>query len=76
MWVLLKEKSGTYVDCGIADYDEEVGEMILEWIQVIPSFRGLGYGQYIVNNLLSRAQGKAKFATVSGKVNDKTNPKK
>lgn len=76
LWILLKEKSGTYVGCGIADYDEEVGEMILEWIQVIPSSRGRGYGQYIVNELLSRAQGQAKFATVSGKVNNKTHPEK
>ena len=76
LWVLLKDKSGNYVGCGIADYDEEAGEMILEWIQVIPSCRGRGYGQYIVNELLSRARGQAKFATVSGKVNNTTRPEK
>ncbi len=76
LWILLKDKSGTYVACGIADYDKEANEMILEWIQVIPSYRGRGYGQYIVNELLSRAQGQAKFATVSGKVNNTTAPEK
>ncbi len=76
LWVLLKNKSGNYVACGIADYDKETNEMILEWIQVIPSCRGRGYGQYIVNELLSRVQGQAKFATVSGKVNNTTQSEK
>lgn len=75
LWILLKDKSGTYVACGIADYDKEANEMILEWIQVIPSCRGRGYGQYIVNALLSRVR-QAKFATVSGKVNNTTHPEK
>ncbi|MCI8435953.1 MAG: GNAT family N-acetyltransferase [Clostridia bacterium] len=75
LWVVLKEKKGDYVGCGIADYDKIAGELILEWIQVIPSCRGRGYGQYIVNALLSRAR-QAKFATVSGKVNNTTHPEK
>lgn len=77
LWVLLKDKkSGAYIGSGIADYDKETGEMILEWIQVLPSYRGLGFGQYIVNYLLAKMQGIAKFATVSGKVNNPTNPEK
>lgn len=76
LWVLLKDKLGNYVGCGIGDYDKEANEMILEWIQVIPSCRGRGYGQCIINGLLSRVQGQAKFATVSGKVNNATNPEK
>lgn len=76
LWVLLKDKSGAYIGCGIADYDKKVGEMILEWIQVLPSYRGRGYGKYIVNFLLTKMKGKAKFATVSGKVNNATNPEK
>ena len=75
LWILLKEKvSGVILAGGIADYDKEAKELILEWIQVIPSFRGRGYGQLIVNNLLSKMQGVAEFATVSGKVNNPTNP--
>lgn len=75
LWVILKEKSsGIVVAGGIADYDREIGELILEWIQVLPSWRGRGYGQIIVNCLLTRMLGIAKFATVSGKVNNPTNP--
>ena len=75
LWLLLKEKeTGTIFAGGIADYDREIGELILEWIQVFPEYRRRGYGQLIVNCLLSKMQGIAKFATVSGKVNNPTNP--
>lgn len=46
----------------------------MEWIQVLPPFRRRGYGQAVVCELLSRAQGRARFATVSGKVNDPNAP--
>ena len=75
LWLLLKEKeTGTIFGGGIADYDREIGELILEWIQVLPEYRQRGYGQLIVNSLLARMQGVAKFATVSGKVNNPTSP--
>ncbi|MCM1103458.1 MAG: GNAT family N-acetyltransferase [bacterium] len=75
LWILLKEKvSGIVLAGGIADYDREVKELILEWIQVLPSYRRHGYGQIIVNCLLSKMQGIANFATVSGKINNPANP--
>lgn len=75
LWILLKDKkTGKFIGGGIADYDNEASELILEWIQVLPRYRGRGYGQIIVNSLLAKMQGKAKFATVSGKVNNVTNP--
>ena len=75
LWILLKEKgTGTILAGGIADYDKDVGELILEWIQVLPNYRRRGYVQLIVNCLLSKMQGIAKFATVSGKVNNSSNP--
>lgn len=75
LWILLKEKgTGTILAGGIADYDREVGELILEWIQVLPRHRRQGYGQLIVNWLLSKMQGIARFATVSGKMNNPSNP--
>lgn len=75
LWILLKEKiSGEIVAGGIADYDRECKELILEWIQVIPTFRGYGYGKTVVNSLLSKMKGIAEFATVSGKVNNPTDP--
>ena len=75
LWLLLKEKeTGAILGGGIADYDREIGELILEWIQVLPEYRRRGYGQLIVNCLLSKMQGVARFATVSGKVNNPTDP--
>ncbi|MBO4990319.1 MAG: GNAT family N-acetyltransferase [Clostridia bacterium] len=77
LWVLLKDDAtGNFVGGGIADYDREIGELILEWIQVLPQYRGRGYGQMIVNHLLRKMQGKAKFATVSGKADNPTNPER
>ena len=70
LWILLKERNTQAILAGgIADYDEETGELILEWIQVLPPYRRRGYGQFVVNTLLSKMQNQAKFATVSGKMN-------
>lgn len=75
LWILLREKnSDTVVAGGIADYDRETKELILEWIQVLPDYRKKGYGQLVVKNLLLKMQNIAEFATVSGKVNNPTNP--
>lgn len=77
LWILLKEKgTQTILAGGIADHDKEIGEVILEWIQVLPSHRGRGYGQFIVNTLLSKMRDTAKFATVSGRINDPTEPER
>lgn len=77
LWLLLKEKTtGNFIGSGIADYDEETKEMIIEWVQVLPLYRGRGYGQIIVNSLLAKMQDKADFATVSGKVNNSTKPER
>lgn len=75
LWVMVKEKAtGNYVGCGIADFDTEAKELILEWIQVLPQYRGKKIGQLIVTELLFRNKDVADFATVSGKVDNSTNP--
>ncbi|MGN0545701.1 MAG: GNAT family N-acetyltransferase [Acutalibacteraceae bacterium] len=75
LWIMVKEKAtGKYVGCGLADYDEEAKELILEWIQVLPEYRGKKIGQAMVAELLFRMKGIADFATVSGKVDNPTNP--
>lgn len=75
LWILLKEKNSDIVVAGgIADYDRETNELILEWIQVLPRYRKKGYGQLVVKCLLLKMQDVADFATVSGKVNNPTNP--
>ena len=71
LWVLMKEKeTGKVLAGGIAAYDREAHELSLEWIQVLPPYRRRGYGQLIVNHLLQAMQGEARFATVSGQVNN------
>lgn len=62
------------IGCGIADFDSEVGELILEWIQVLPKHRRKGVGSSLVNALLSRKPKGAVFATVSGKADSPSNP--
>ena len=75
LWVMVKENvTGKYVGCGIADFDTEAKELILEWIQVLPQYRGKKIGQLIVTELLFRMKDIADFATVSGKVDNMTNP--
>ncbi len=75
LWIMVKEKAtGKYVGCGIADFDTEAKELILEWIQVLPQYRGKKIGQLIVTELLYRMKDVADFATVSGKVDNLTNP--
>lgn len=77
LWILLKDSSsGKYIGSGIADYDKDVGELIIEWVQVLPEYRNRGYGKVIVNYLLNKMQDAAKFATVSGKINDSTHPER
>lgn len=77
LWVLLREKhTGTIIGSGIGDFDKEASELILEWIQVLPNYRKRGYGQIIVNHILAKMKNIAKFATVSGKINNSCNPER
>ena len=60
---------------GIAEYDKECKEGILEWIQVLPNYRKKGYGKDIVNSLLlSLKELGATFVTVSGNLDNATKP--
>ena len=75
LWILLFKKSTLLpVALGIADFDSEICEGSLEWVQVLPNERGLGLGTLIVNELLLRLKSKAAFATVSGEVDNETKP--
>lgn len=74
LWIIAVDAAGAPVGCGIADLDSEAREGVLEWIQVLPQHRGRGGGTAIVSELLRRMQGRADFATVSGRVNNLTNP--
>lgn len=77
LWILLKDRiSGKYIGSGIADLDREVGELSIEWVQVLPEYRNRGFGGIIVNYLLNKIKGTAKFATVSGKVDNPMQPER
>lgn len=75
LWIAAKDKySGAVVATGIADLDREMGEGVLEWIQVSKDYRRCGLGRYIVSELLWRMRDCAKFVTVAGQCHNSTNP--
>lgn len=77
LWLAVKDNhTGNIVATGIAEFDCEIGEGVLEWVQVSKGYRGNGLGRYIVFELLWRMKGTAQFATVSGQCNNTTNPEK
>lgn len=76
LWVFITDISSQKpVALGIAELDREVGEGALEWIQVLPQYRGRELGKALVLILLGNLQGKAEFVTVSGKAGE-TMPEK
>lgn len=77
LWVFILDRLRKKpIALGIADFDHEVKEGSLEWIQVLPDYRGQGVGQVVVNELLIRLREKAAFVTVSGKCDNETKPEK
>ena len=77
LWLAVKDtQTGKIVASGIAELDREIGEGVLEWIQVSESYRGKGLGSFIVSELLWRMKDKADFVTVSGQCNNPTNPER
>lgn len=75
LWIGLRENSsGKIAATGIAEFDQEIKEGVLEWIQVSPEFRRQGLGRFVVNELLLRLKKKAEFVTVSGQVENPANP--
>lgn len=75
LWLAVKDGwSGEIVATGIAELDREIGEGVLEWIQVSKEYRGFGLGSFMVSELLWRMKNLAKFATVSGQCDNPTNP--
>lgn len=76
LWLAIQDnETKAVIASGIAELDTDIREGILEWIQVSPAYRRQEFGQLIVNELLSRLQGRADFVTVSGKQNDLLNPR-
>ena len=77
LWLAVQDdQTGSIVATGIAELDREIGEGVLEWIQVSEGHRGYGLGSYLVSELLWRMNGKASFATVSGQCSNVSKPEK
>lgn len=77
LWIAIKDiKNDKIAATGIAELDREIGEGVLEWIQVSEEYRGRGLGYCIVSELLWRMKDRAKFATVSGQCNNPWKPEK
>lgn len=75
LWVwVLDHATGLPAGLGIAEIDSEISEGSLEWIQVLPTYRGMGIGKMLVQELLSRLGKRVKFTTVSGKVDRTSHP--
>ena len=76
LWLaVVDEQTDRIIASGIAEIDRDIKEGILEWIQVSPEYRRRGWGRIIVNELLLRMRDSVDFVTVSGKVNDMSDPK-
>jgi len=71
LWVwIIDEESGERAALGVAERDRHTPEVSLEWIQVLPAYRGKGLGKAVVAELLRRAFTIAAFTTVSGRIED------
>lgn len=60
----------------ICDFDIEVGEAIIEWLQVLPEYRGRGIALALICKALKIMSSFADFATVSGECDNITNPER
>ena len=75
LWLAVADTgNGALAATGIGELDARIGEGILEWIQVSPAYRRRGLGRFLVCELLRRMQGRAQFATVSGRANNPDMP--
>lgn len=73
VWVFDNAK-GVPAGLGIAEVDAEISEGSLEWIQTLPSYRGMGLGKVIVQELLFRLGARVRFTTVAGEIENRGNP--
>lgn len=75
LWLAVRDDyKGKIVATGIAELDREIGEGVLEWIQISKDYRRRGLGSYLVLELLWRMRKTARFVTVSGKTRNTDNP--
>jgi GNAT superfamily N-acetyltransferase len=77
LWVwIVDTQVGQPAALGIAEFDPTIREGSLEWIQVLPGYRGRGLGAVLVQELLARLAYRADFTTVAGRVDNATHPER
>ena len=77
MWIfVVDENTKKEAALGICHFDESVFEVEFDWIQVLPEYRGKGLGSMLVTYLLNNTPKQAKFATVSGDMDNLSSPEK
>lgn len=77
LWICLYDKNNDVIAAtGIAEFDKDIKEGSLDWIQVSEGYRSQGLGKTIVYELLRRLKKKADFVTVSGRKDNKFKPEK
>ncbi len=77
LWIwIIEKKTEKPVALGIAELDMNIKEGALEWIQVLPDYHGKKLGKVLVIELLKRLEPYADFTTVSGEVDNITNPER
>jgi ribosomal protein S18 acetylase RimI-like enzyme len=75
LWIWIVDGStGTPAALGIAELDARIGEGSLEWVQVLPEYRGRGLGTALILTLLRRLHDRSAFVTVSGQVDNVSHP--
>lgn len=67
---------GNLIASIICDFDAEVGEASIEWLQVLPEYRNRKIGSALICMALKTMRDFADFATVSGECDNITNPEK
>lgn len=65
---------GNLIGSIICDFDREVGEAVIEWLQVLPEYRSRGIASALLGRALRTMSSFADFATVSGECDNITNP--
>jgi len=77
LWVWIKDtQNNQFAALGIAELDECIPEASLEWIQVHPKYQKRGLAKALVSELLRRVRTRVEFTTVSGEMNNPSNPEK
>jgi ribosomal protein S18 acetylase RimI-like enzyme len=77
LWIwVMDNQINIPVALGIAELDRDIFEGSLEWIQVLPEYQGNGLGKVLVMELLNRMDGRVRHVTVSGEVDNETNPER